>query len=110
MSVNIVVNARPARRPASCQPSKPHHLTAAPPVENRTAARTIFERGLIVPRRGARNMYYSVVHRVLVVTLSTLLLAAFANAAAADSGPQAASRSERHHGRRARGEACAVAL
>ena len=47
----IVSIAIVARNAASCHPPKLHHLMAAPPVENNTAAAIIFERGLMAPRR-----------------------------------------------------------
>src|SRR5438045_9714386 len=56
-TMRMVMSAKAARKAASCQAVKPHHLMAAPPVEKRTAATTIFERGLMAPRRGSRNIF-----------------------------------------------------
>src|SRR2546429_6597795 len=46
-STRIVSIASAARNAASCHPPKLQNLMAAPPLENRTAAAMIFDRGLI---------------------------------------------------------------
>src|SRR6266481_6015966 len=46
--MRIVSIATPARQAASCQPPKLHHLMAAPPLENSTAAAMILDLGVMV--------------------------------------------------------------
>src|SRR2546427_10650214 len=50
--VRMAISANAARNAASCHAAKPHHLMAAPPVENRTAAATTLDLGVM----GARNI------------------------------------------------------
>jgi hypothetical protein len=50
-SSRIVSIASAARNAASCHAPKLQNLMAAPPLENRTAATIIFDRGLMAPRR-----------------------------------------------------------
>ena len=50
-STRMVSIASAARNAASCHAPKLQNLMAAPPLENRTAAAMIFDRGLITPRR-----------------------------------------------------------
>ena len=50
-STRMVSIASAARNAASCHAPKLQNLMAAPPLENRTAAAMIFDRGLMIPRR-----------------------------------------------------------
>src|SRR6266550_1063000 len=52
----IVSSARAARNAANCHALKLQNLIAAPPLENNTAAQMTLDRGLMNPRRGARNI------------------------------------------------------
>src|SRR2546430_2997270 len=74
-TMRMVMSAKAARKAASCQAVKPHHLMAAPPVEKRTAATTIFERGLMAPRGGSRNLFQTM---RFALTAAGLLISAVA--------------------------------